>query len=164
MTEVQRTHAADDNGIPPLFAYLGSRVRYAVGNVSDEAPNIPVLYQSSDPFRNVIQKPHGVAEEVHRPQDPRRLAEELLSQGGGGQEEQPVYTADSVPAPRVTSALCSVPINTTNRLSVLTTQSSCPFPGPTSTSPQCTHPGAASNSHTFPLKDSSKPFRRLKKV
>lgn len=75
-----------------LFPYLGSRVRHSMGNISDKAPDISILYQSSDPLRNVIQKPHGIAKEVHRPQDPRCLAEEFLSRGGGRQkEEQPLF-------------------------------------------------------------------------
>lgn len=52
------------------FPYLGSRIWYSMGNISDQAPNVSILYQSSHPFRNIIQKPHGVAKEVHRPQDP----------------------------------------------------------------------------------------------
>lgn len=118
----------DDHGISPLFPYLGSRVRYSMGNISDKAPDISILYQSSDPFRNVIQKPHGIAKEVHRSQDPRCLAEEFLSRGGGRQEEEPpVYSADSVPSTEARNQPCAHAHQHSNHLSMLTKYKLLPF-------------------------------------
>lgn len=61
LRETWGTPAVKDDGTAPPFPYLGSRVWYAVCNIPDKASNISILYQSSNPFRNVIQKPHGIA-------------------------------------------------------------------------------------------------------
>lgn len=90
-TVMERTLEADSSGTTPPFPYLGSRIWYSMGNISYKAPNVSILYQSSHPFRNVIQKPHGVAKEVHRPQDPGCLTEEFLSNGAGREEKTSLF-------------------------------------------------------------------------
>lgn len=82
-------------------------------DVSNEAPDISILYQSSNPFGNVIQKPHGVAEKVHRPQDPSCLAEELLPHGGKQEEGQRWLELQAVgPARRPETSPIRHPIGT----------------------------------------------------
>lgn len=49
---------------PPL-PYLGSRVGHAVCNISDKAPDISILYQAGNSFRDIVQKPHGIAKKIH---------------------------------------------------------------------------------------------------
>lgn len=48
-------------------------------DVPDKATNVPVLDQPRDAFRDVIQETHWVAQEIHRAQDSRCLAEQLLA-------------------------------------------------------------------------------------
>lgn len=59
------TQEVTHNGISPPFPHLGSRIRHPMCDISDKAPDVSVLYQSSNPFRNIIQKPHGIAKKIH---------------------------------------------------------------------------------------------------
>lgn len=136
-----------------------------MGNVSDKAPDVSILYQSRDPFRNVIQKPHGIAKEVHRAQDPRCLAEEFLSRGEGKQEDdQPVYTADSVPG---TEADISLVLHTYQHQQPPFHPHQLQAPALSQAPPELLSnahiPGGASNNHTFSVKIFLKAIQKKKK-
>lgn len=60
----QRSFEANQR-ISSAFPYLGGRIGHSMGDVPYKAPNISILYQSCHPFRNIIQKAHGVAEEIY---------------------------------------------------------------------------------------------------
>lgn len=58
--------------------YLGSRVGHTVGHIADEATHVAVLDELRDALSDVVQEAHGVSQEVHRAQDLRCLADQLL--------------------------------------------------------------------------------------
>ena len=158
-TVMERTLEANYSGTTPRFPYLGSRIWYSMGNISDKASNVSILYQSSHPFRNVIQKPHGVAKEVHWPQDPSCLTKEFLSNGAGREEKTSLFLYLQVECPEqkdYKSVLSSIP--TTNCPLFLNCEL-LPFLSSTLNLSQYTYPrGYPQYSHVY----SSKPFRRKK--
>ena len=158
-TVMERTLEADSSGTTPPFPYLGSRIWYSMGNISDQAPNVSILYQSSHPFRNVIQKPHGVAKEVHRPQDPGCLTEEFLSNGAGREEKTSLFLYLQVECPKQKGINQSCPPFPPPTALYFSSTELLPFLSSTLNLYQYTYPrGYPQYSHMY----SSKPFRRKK--
>lgn len=67
----------------PLTRYLGCGVGDAVRDVEEHAVHVAVLDELGHSLGDVVQEAHRVPQEVHRAQDLRRLAHQLL-QGSSG--------------------------------------------------------------------------------